>query len=235
MIPAPLLRYCPQCSACLPKTTMSTKQTSSFNSSPCLYRRLTARPMLATGVPFGVYRSSGFRVRFPRRITLLNPATGKLLRRCVDRPRRHKFFFEVDGQKLDDRVFQPIGPLQFTDCYVGRPEVEVDIRAFALPLHLVRKFLLPPVFRFDELRAGLLCHRLHFLDQGSSLLVGDRRTNNEQRLVELHAAILLDKGPGTWSLSDSPLLLRRMIQGHLLRSRPEKILNVLQRIRFRCF
>src|SRR2546425_7222870 len=33
----------------------------------------------------------------------------------------------------------------------------------------------------------------------------------------------------------SPVLLRRMIQGHLRRSRPEKSLNVSQRIRLRYF
>src|SRR6188508_2697425 len=106
--PFPLLRYCPQCSACLPNTTMSTKQTSSFRSSPCLYRRLTANPSAATGVPFGVYRSSGLRVRFPMRMTLLNPATSELLRRRFNCATRHQFLFEMNREELDDVVFQPV-------------------------------------------------------------------------------------------------------------------------------
>src|SRR5215217_2558158 len=110
MAPFPLLRYWPQCSACLPNTTISTKQTSSLRSSACLNRRLTARPKLATGVPLGVYRSSGLRVRLPKRMTLLNPATVRLLR-GFQGAWRHQFLVEMDGKELDDVVFQPVCPL----------------------------------------------------------------------------------------------------------------------------
>ena len=37
--------------------------------------RLVAQELAGTGVPLGVYRSSGLRVRFPISMTLLNPAT----------------------------------------------------------------------------------------------------------------------------------------------------------------
>ena len=47
--------------------------------------------IIATGVPLGVYRSSGFRVRFPIRMTLLNPATVGLLCRGFDRPPLERF------------------------------------------------------------------------------------------------------------------------------------------------
>src|SRR4030095_8897926 len=114
MMPFPLLRYWPQCSACLPHTTMSTQQTSSLRSSPCLYRRLTASPSDATGVPFGVYRNSGFRVRLPIRMTLLNPATSQLLRRRLRGAAGHQFFFEMDGKKLDDVVFEAVRVFQLT-------------------------------------------------------------------------------------------------------------------------
>jgi len=42
-----------------------------LSSSPCLYRRLTARASVATGVPLGVNRTSGSLVRLPIRMTLL--------------------------------------------------------------------------------------------------------------------------------------------------------------------
>src|SRR5690242_9236294 len=163
--PLPLLRYCPQCSACLPNTTISTKQTSSFKSSPCLNRRLTANPKLATGVPFGVYRSSGFRVRFPIKITLLNPATVGLLCRGLYRPPLHQRLLMMDREKLDDVVFQSIGPLQLTDRIVRRFKVEIGVGALALAPDLIRQFLLSQVFGFDELRAGLVGNALHLVDE----------------------------------------------------------------------
>src|SRR4029079_12931544 len=179
MMPFPLLRYWPQCSACLPNTTMSTKQTSSFRSSPCLYRRLTANPRDATGVPLGVYRSSGLRVRFPIRMTLLNPATDKLLRRRFRSATRHQFLFEVDGEELNDIVFKTVGVLQLTDRIVRRLEIEVHVRAFSLTPDFVSQFLAAPILGLDELRAGSVGDALHLLDQGIRLFVRDGRTNNE--------------------------------------------------------
>ena len=71
-------------------------------------------PRLATGVPLGVYRSSGFRVRLPTRMTLLNPATVDSLSGFSGTP-WHQFTFETDRQKLDDVVFQSVGPFELTD------------------------------------------------------------------------------------------------------------------------
>src|ERR1700690_873270 len=68
----PLLRYWPQDSACLPKTTASMKRVSSFHSSPDLNLELTAMWTVATGVPPGVYLTSGSLVRLPMRMTRLN-------------------------------------------------------------------------------------------------------------------------------------------------------------------
>src|SRR5262245_58979428 len=70
----PLLRYSPQLSACLPNTTTSMKQGSSFHSSPCFIRLVTASPRVATGVPDRRYSTSGSRVKFPRSTTLFKLA-----------------------------------------------------------------------------------------------------------------------------------------------------------------
>src|SRR5258706_560044 len=54
---------------------MSTNVTSSLVSPVSVFHvRLMASPILAIAVPFGVYRSSGSRVRFPIRMTLLKLA-----------------------------------------------------------------------------------------------------------------------------------------------------------------
>src|SRR5208283_3210978 len=68
----PLLKNLPQLSACFPNTTALIKSTSSFVSSPCLYLELTAIEIVVTGVPPGVYRTSGSLVRFPIRMIRLN-------------------------------------------------------------------------------------------------------------------------------------------------------------------
>src|SRR5260221_12743469 len=71
----PFLRYCSASSACPPQSVPSTKVVSSFFSPlPSVQVRLTARPMSATAVPFGVYFISGSRVRFPIMRTLFKLA-----------------------------------------------------------------------------------------------------------------------------------------------------------------
>ena len=66
----------------------------------------------ATGVPLGVYRSSGFRVRFPTRITLLNPANGGSLCGWCGHggaSGRSRLLLQFHREELDDGVFKPIG------------------------------------------------------------------------------------------------------------------------------
>src|SRR6266581_7848947 len=81
----PFLRYSLAVSAWRPNATTSTKQTSSRRSlglscpprsGPLCPARgvFTARPKDATGVPLGVERSSGSRVRLPSKRTLLKLA-----------------------------------------------------------------------------------------------------------------------------------------------------------------
>src|SRR5689334_11657002 len=131
------------------------------------------------------------------RMTLLNPATGELLRRRLNYPARHQFLFQVHREELNDVVLQPVGMFQFADRIVRRFEIEIHVGALPLPPDFVGELFAAPIFRLDELRTGLIGDGLHLLDKCIGLLIGDGRTNNEQRLVELHAAILLDKGPQT--------------------------------------
>src|ERR1700682_2198921 len=71
----PFFKYSPAISARLAHKTTSTKVTSSrFSPLSSVYTRLTARPRSQTALPFGVYRISGSRVKFPRRMTLLKLA-----------------------------------------------------------------------------------------------------------------------------------------------------------------
>src|SRR5262245_32837635 len=128
-------------------------------------------------------------------MTLLNPATDKLLRWCFGSAARNQFLLEMDGQKLDDIVFQSIGALQIANGVVRRFEIKVDISPLPLAPDFICQFLAPPVFGLDKLRAGLHGNRLHLLDECVRLLIGDRRTDNEQRLVELHVGSSWTKAP----------------------------------------
>src|SRR6185437_438491 len=101
----------------------------------------------------------------------------------------------MDRQKLDDVVFQSIRPFELTDRIVRRLKVEIGVGTLPLATYFVSELFLPQILGFDELGAGLIGDVLHLIDEGLGLLIGDGRTNNKQRLVELHAAILLDKGP----------------------------------------
>jgi hypothetical protein len=67
--PRPLRREAPTVSAWGPKVTTSIQQTSACQVSPWRMRVGTATPHRATAIPFGAYRTSGFRVRLPRKYT----------------------------------------------------------------------------------------------------------------------------------------------------------------------
>src|SRR2546425_902397 len=71
------------------QASTSTNATSSFVSPVSLFQvRLTAKVILVTAVPLGVYRNSGSRVRLPAIITLLKPVIiGLSVLGC----RRHRF------------------------------------------------------------------------------------------------------------------------------------------------
>src|SRR5208337_5657830 len=101
---------------CLPNTTALIKSTSSFVSSPCLYLELTAIEIVATGVPPGVYRTSGSLVRFPIRMMRLNiSACLHLCRRpsslfCSNTPQylfgkgSYLFTAKPDNHEFEDRI-----------------------------------------------------------------------------------------------------------------------------------
>src|SRR2546425_12458861 len=98
---------------------MSTKQTSSFVSSPCRYRRLIASPKLATGVPLGAYRISGSRVRFPMRMTLLNPAMLRLFG-GFGRGGTQLVVLDLHGEILERGVVQPEQAFRSEERRVGK-------------------------------------------------------------------------------------------------------------------
>src|SRR5688572_9482806 len=153
-------------------------------------------------------------------MTLLNPATIDLPT-TIDRPttidlpslgggrrsggRRRSclwrsYLFHPHRQKLEHRVLKPVGTLELADDAPFRPEMEIYEGALPLSLDLVGQFFLPPVLRLQQRRAGLRDDAFHFLNELVGVFVGERRANNEDRLVELHAEnLLLTKGPGTWS------------------------------------
>src|SRR5262245_15363863 len=100
----PFFKYWFTSSACFLQNTTFTKQVSSFHSPfLSLYRRLTARPKLATGAS-PAYRTSGSRVRRPASITLLSAGsfTSDAIvspphRNRTNRPTRHRHHHPLDG------------------------------------------------------------------------------------------------------------------------------------------
>src|SRR4029079_17757511 len=65
-----LVRYCPQCSACLPQTTIWCHSVRSCLPLLVIHTSLVARGNRQHALPLGVNRTSGFLPRLPTRNTL---------------------------------------------------------------------------------------------------------------------------------------------------------------------
>src|SRR5262245_60232742 len=145
-------------------------------------------PSVAMAWPLWVKRSSGSRVRFPTRVTVLSAMVVCLSAGRLDHAAARGFVVgQAEELVADDLVREAQVALQLAERARRRHDVEEDVEALFLLVDLVGEAPLPPPLRMtDRLPAGGLDLVVHDLDPA----LGDRfvqvAIDDDAQLVRAH-------------------------------------------------
>src|SRR5574337_417825 len=142
------------------------KQTSSRRSPPFVVKdRLTARSKLHTAMPAGVCRSSGSRVRFPSKITLLKLTIPDLLGSCYGTTLEYGLRLRLkapptrllspDHHPFQDGLSDPKMSLEIGHSFTHATHLHQDVLTLSPLLHLVGQSLFPPLLNLQHLPPSL--------------------------------------------------------------------------------
>src|SRR5574337_1848477 len=178
------------------------KQTSSRRSPPFVVKeRLIARSKLQTAMPAGVCRSSGSRVRFPSKITLLKltipdlpgscdgatPERGLRLRLKAPFPR----LLSPDNHPFQDGLRNPKMSLEIGHNSAHATHLHQDVLALPPLLHLVGQSLFPPLLHLQHLPTFLGDDLANSADLRLDTILCEGWVQNDNDLVLVHSLHLL--------------------------------------------
>src|SRR5574337_837561 len=182
------------------------KQTSSRRSPPFVVKdRLTARSKLHTAMPAGVCRSSGSRVRFPSKITLLKLTIPDLLGSCHGTTLEYGLrvrlkapptrLLSPDYHSFQDSLSDPKMPIEISHNSAHATHLHQDVVALPPLLHLVGQSLFPPLLNLQHLPPFFSHNLANSADLCLNTIIREGWVQNDNDVVLVHSLHLLQITP----------------------------------------